>query len=107
MLSPAFQPRLLDPDESPVLEAREIMTRFPRRWVFVEVTEDYDPREYDGFRGRVLAEAPTRATISPLAQAVFRRWSETGYDCETFAFWTDCTPPKTFRDLSSPDYFDE
>ena len=100
MLSDAFQPHLLDPKESPVLEAREIMARFPKRWVFVEVTEDYAPYEFDGFRGRVIAEAPTRKALTPLVRAVYQRWDEADYDASTIAFWTNCTPPKIFHDMS-------
>lgn len=101
MASAVPHPRLLDPTSSPVLEAREIMARFPKRWVFVEVTEDYDPREFDGFRGRVLAEAPTRKLLTPLVRAVWQRWHEIGYDGGTFAFWTAGTPPKRMGDLSA------
>jgi hypothetical protein len=100
MLSDASQPRLLDPDESMVLEAREIMARFPKRWVFVEVTEDYAPCEFDGFRGRVLAEAPTRKMLTPLIRSIYRRWDDTEYDAGTIAFSTNCTPPKVFYDMS-------
>lgn len=101
MASAVPDPRLLDPTSSPVLEAREIMARFPMRWVFVEVTEDYDPREFDGFRGRVLAEAPTRKLLTPLVRTVYQRWDQAGYDGGTIAFWTNCTPPKRFTDLSA------
>ena len=99
MLSPTFQPRLLDPNESPILEAREIMARFPKRWVFVEVTEDYAPCEFDGFRGRVLAEAPTHKMLTPLVRVVYQRWDEANYDADTIAFSTNCTPPKVFADM--------
>jgi hypothetical protein len=101
MASAVPQPRLLDPTSSPVLEAREIMARFPKRWVFIEVTDDYEPREFDGFRGRVLAEAPTRKLLTPLIRAVWQRWHETGYNGGTFALWTAGTPPKRMGDLSA------
>jgi hypothetical protein len=100
MLSDAFPPRLLGPDESLVLEAREIIARFPKRWVFVEVTDDYAPCEFDGFRGRVLAEAPKHKMLTPLVRAVYQRWDEAGYDASTIAFSTNCTPPKVFNDMS-------
>ena len=101
MASAVPHPRLLDPTSSPVLEAREIMARFPKRWVFVDVTEDYDPREFDGFRARVLAEAPTRKLLTPLVRAVWQHWHEIGYDGDPFAFWTAGTPPKKMGDLSA------
>jgi hypothetical protein len=101
MLSDAFQPHLLDPKESPVLEAREIMTQFPKRWVFVEVTEDYAPYEYDGFRGRVIAEAPTRKTLTPLVYTARQRWDEARYiPFGIISFSTNCTPPRVFSDMS-------
>jgi hypothetical protein len=101
MLSDAFQPRLFDPNESPVLEAREIMLRFPKRWVFVEVTEDYAPYEFDGFRGRVVAEAPTRKMLTPLVRAAYQRWDEARYTpTGIISFSTNCTPPKVFSDMS-------
>ncbi|HEU5367452.1 MAG TPA: hypothetical protein VFU69_03270 [Ktedonobacterales bacterium] len=101
MLSDAFQPHLLDPKESPVLEAREIMARFPKRWVFVEVTEDYAPYEFDGFRGRVIAEAPNRKTLTPLVRAAHQRWNEARYvPFGIISFSTNCTPPKVFSDMS-------
>ncbi len=101
MVSSAFQPRLLDPNESPVLEAREIMARFPKRWVFVEVTEDYAPCEFDGFRGRVLAEAPTHKMLTPLVHMVWQRWDEAKYvPFGIIAFSTNCTPPKVFYDMT-------
>ena len=101
MASAVPQPHLLDPSNSPILEAREIMARFPRRWVFVEVTEDYAPCEFDGFRGRVLAEAPTRKLLTPLAREVHQNWDESKYiPFGIIAFWTNCTPPKVFYDMS-------
>lgn len=100
MASAIPQPRLLDPNDSPVLEAREIMVRFPKRWVFVEVTEDYAPCEFDGFRGRVLAEAPTHKQLSPLVRSIYQHWENAKYvESGTIAFWTNCTPPKTFTPL--------
>lgn len=99
MASAIPQPHLLDPSKPPILEAREIMARFPKRWVFVEVTDDYAPCEFDGFRGRVLAEAPTRKMLTPLVRAIYQHWDEAGYDGGTIAFWTNCTPPKKFGDL--------
>lgn len=101
MLSSASQPRLLDPNESPVLEAREIMARFPKRWVFVEVTEDYAPCEFDGFRGRVLAEAPNLKMLTPLVHTVWQRWDEAQYvPFGIISFSTNCTPPHVFHDMS-------
>lgn len=89
MASALPQPHLFDPGNSPILEAREIMARFPKRWVFVDVTEDYDPREFDGFRGRVLAEAPTRNLLTPLVRRVWQHWHTMGYEGDPFAFWTE------------------
>lgn len=77
------------------------MGRFPKRWVFVEVTEDYAPYEFDGFRGRVVAEAPTRKTLTPLVRTAYQRWDADGYfPTGIISFWTDCTPPKKFYDMA-------
>ena len=101
MASVVPQPHLLDPSNSPILEAREIMARFPKRWVFVEVTEDYAPCEFDGFRGRVLAEAPTLKLMTPLVRSIYQRWDEAGYiPFGIIPFWTNCTPPARFPDMT-------